>query len=36
MYYGKCKTIKLPEDKVEESLYDFGYDHENLDSRARA
>ena len=36
MYDGKFKTIKLLEDKIEESLCDFGYDHENLDSRARA
>ena len=31
MFYGKCKTVKLLEDKIEESLCDFGYDHENLD-----
>ena len=36
MYNGKCKTIKLLEDKIEEILCDFGYDNENLDSRAKA
>ena len=30
------QAVKLLEDKIEESLCDFGYDHENLDSRARA
>ena len=36
MYNGKGKTIKLLEDKIEESLYDFGYDNNFLDATPKA